>query len=134
MDRAGFEGWMDVYGRAFEGRDADLALRLFSPHATYQWGPFGDLLHGPQEIRDCWAIATGDPDETDFRFDYEILAVTEEIGIARWMASAARPAQGRRLHYDGVFAVALGADGLCDEFREWWNTRETPLDGTPGET
>jgi hypothetical protein len=25
-------------------------------------------------------------------------------------------------------AAALGEDGLCREFREWWNTSEVPLD------
>ena len=121
---------MDIYGRAYENRDPDLAAKLFAADARYRWGPFGDLLHGPQEIRDRWAAATGDGDEVDFRFGYEILAVTREIGIARWMASTAIPAEGRRIHYDGVFAVALGPDNLCHEFREWWNTSETPLDAS----
>ena len=36
------------------------------------------------------------------------------------------PFDGRRLLYDGVFAVALEGD-LCQDFREWWNTSEEPL-------
>jgi ketosteroid isomerase-like protein len=127
MDEAGFRRWMDAYKRAYEERDPDAAAKLFSGDATYQWGPFGDLLRGPQAIRDRWASAVGDQRETDFRFDYEVLAVTDELGIARWIASAAVPAERQRLLYDGVFAVALG-DNLCREFREWWNTSETPLD------
>ena len=117
---------MDAYGRAYEGRDPDAAARLFTDDATYQWGPFGDLLRGPDEIRAKWAGAVGDEGELAFRFGYEVLAVTDELGVARWIASADVPAEGRRVHYDGVFAVAL-RDGLCSEFREWWNSSETTL-------
>jgi hypothetical protein len=126
MDEAGFRAWMDAYKRAYEGRDPDAAASLFTGDATYQWGPFGDLLEGPAAIRDRWAKAVLDDRETDYRFDYELLAVTDELGIARWMASADVPDEGRRLLYDGVFAVAL-SDGLCTEFREWWNASEEPL-------
>jgi ketosteroid isomerase-like protein len=126
MDADDFRSWMDAYGRAYEGRSADAAARLFADDATYQWGPFGDLLRGPDEIRAKWAAAVGDEGEIDFRFRYEVLAVTAELGIARWIASADVPREGRRLHFDGVFAVAL-RDGLCTEFREWWNSSETPL-------
>src|SRR5207247_5154025 len=102
---------MDAYKQADEERDPDGAARLFSDGATYQWGPFGDLLHGPDEIRARWDSAVRDERETEYRFDYEVLAVTGEIGIARWLASADVPAERRRLLYDGVFAVEL-RDGL----------------------
>jgi ketosteroid isomerase-like protein len=131
MDEDGFRQWMDAYRRAYERRDPDAAASLFAEDATYQWGPFGDLLRGPAAIRARWAAAVGDSSETDYRFDYEVLAVTEDLGVARWMASAAVPARGVRLRYDGVFAVALGREGLCREFREWWNGIETPLTRAP---
>jgi ketosteroid isomerase-like protein len=127
VDHAGFKKWMDAYSRAYEERDPDAAARLFTDDATYQWGPFGDLLRGPEAIRERWATAVGDDRETDFRFAYEVLAVTDELGIARWMASASVSSEQRRLLYEGIFAVALGEDDLCREFREWWNTDEVPL-------
>ena len=67
-----------------------------------------------------------DEREREYRFRYEVLAVTDEVGIARWMASADIPEERRRLLYDGVFEVVL-RDGLCAGFREWWNTAEEPL-------
>ena len=118
---------MNAYKKAYEGRDPDAAASLFSEDATYQWGPFGDLLRGPDEIRARWESAVRDERETEYRFDYEVLAITDELGIARWVASADVPAERRRLLYDGVFAVEL-RDGLCRRFREWWNAGEAPLD------
>jgi hypothetical protein len=57
MDEACFRQWMDAYTRAYVGRDPGAAAKLFSDDATYRWGPFGDLLRGPGEIRDKWADA-----------------------------------------------------------------------------
>jgi hypothetical protein len=119
--------WLDAYADAFERQDPDAAAVLFTPDATYQWGPFGDLLHGPGEIRARWAAAV-DPPDTTVQFGYEVLAVTEAIGIARWIASHTYPPERKITRYDGIFAVSLTEESLCDEFREWWNTREDPLE------
>jgi len=109
---------MDAYGAAFAEQDADAAAALFTEGGTYEWGPFGDLLRGPDEIRAKWIEAA---DASTATFDYEVLAVTEEVGIARWLATHAYP--DKLLRYDGIFAVKLD-DGLCREFREWWNVKE----------
>jgi len=49
--------WLEAYGEAFERQDPDAGAALFTPDATYQWGPFGELLRGPDEIRAKWADA-----------------------------------------------------------------------------
>jgi ketosteroid isomerase-like protein len=121
-----FRRWLDDYAAAFEAQDPDAAAKLFTDDATYQWGPFGDLLRGPEEIRTKWA-ASVDPAETNVRCNLEILLVTPELGVARWIASHERADEGKIVRYDGVFLVSLTDEGLCDSFREWWNTREDPL-------
>jgi hypothetical protein len=89
--------------------------------------PSGDLLHGPEEIRAKWAEAI-DPREANVQFDYELLAVTDTIGIARWMASYTYRRERKIVRYDGIFAVSLTGESVCNEFREWWNSREDPLE------
>jgi ketosteroid isomerase-like protein len=117
--------WMDAYGVAFEEQDAGAAAVLFTPDATYQWGPFGELLRGPDEIRAKWEEAS-DPPASPVTFDYEVIAVTDSVGVARWLATHSYSVDGKRFRYDGIFEVALN-DGRCTSFREWWNTREEPL-------
>jgi hypothetical protein len=112
------------------GHDADAAAALFADDATYQWGPFGNLLRGPDAIRRKWAESMDSGAEE--RFEYELLAVTEEIGIARWIASSHLPAHPNVTHYDGIFAVRLSPDTLCTEFREWWNSQEQRRGEAPG--
>ena len=111
---------MDAYGEAFRRQDADAAAALFTPDGTYEWGPFGEILRGPDEIRSKWIEAA---DASDATFDYEVIALDGDGGVARWMATHAYP--DKLLRYDGVFVLKL-AGGLCREFREWWNVQEEP--------
>ena len=127
MNEAQLTAWMDAYAVAFEKQDAVAAARLFTPDGTYQWGPFGELLRGPGQIRAKWE-EVGDPPADRVTFEYEVIAVTDAVGVSRWMATHSYPDDRKLFRYDGVFEVALDGDGLCTSFREWWNMREEPLE------
>jgi uncharacterized protein (TIGR02246 family) len=98
---AQIESWLDAYGRAWEARDPEAAARLFTPDATYQWGPFEEPLPGRDAIRQRWAQAT--EAQKEVRFNYEVLASTEERVIAWWRVSLLRPGEGKRVRLDGIF-------------------------------
>jgi uncharacterized protein (TIGR02246 family) len=119
--------WMDAYRVAFEQQDGDAAAGLFTPEGTYQWGPFGDSLRGRDEIRAKWDDASNPP-ASKVTFDYEVIAVTQNVGVTRWLATHSYAGEGKRFRYDGIFEVELNGDGLCTSFREWWNSREEPLE------
>jgi ketosteroid isomerase-like protein len=125
MTEAELRTWMDAYTVAFNAQDSSAAANLFTEDGTYQWGPFGKLLVGRDEIRREWD-AHQDHDEVA-EMTYEVIAVTPAVGVARWIASHTNEREGRRHRMDGVFVVTLTEDGLCDSFREWWNAREEAL-------
>jgi hypothetical protein len=117
--------WLDAYRQAWEGRDPDAAAMLFTEEGTYQWGPFEEPLRGRAAIRDRWASAVAA--QAEVTFGHEPLAVGDGRGLARWWVSFAVPVARQRIRLEGIFQVALDEDGLCYEFREWWNAEETPL-------
>ncbi len=125
MTAAHLSSWLDAYGNAWETRDEDAAARLFTDQATYQWGPFEEPLRGRDAIRERWASAVAAQD--DIAFSYETLAVADDQGIARWWVSFIVPAAEMRVRLEGIFVIALDADGRCYAFREWWNADEQPL-------
>jgi hypothetical protein len=117
--------WLDAYGRAWERKDTDAFTGCFADGALYAWGPWSEPLRGRDEIaaRFVGAVAT----QQDIRFGHEPLAVTPDgRGIARWWVSTTDPATGDVGENEGIFLVTLGGDGLCSEFREWWNSRTLP--------
>ena len=60
--------------------------------------------------------------QEDIRFGHEPLAITPDgRGVARWWVSLQAPAENANVALEGIFLVKLNADGLCTDFREWFN-------------
>jgi len=117
--------WLDSYGRAWERKDTNAFVGCFADGALYAWGPWSEPLRGRDEIaaRFDQAVAT----QENIRFGHEPLAVTPDgRGIARWWVSTTDPDTGDVEEDEGIFLVTTGGDGLCTEFREWWNSRTRP--------
>lgn len=119
LDTAGLAAWLDAYGKAWETRDADLAITLFSPDATYQDMPFSPPHQGHAGIHAYWAGVTAD--QRNVEFDYSVIAVSGNTGIAHWSAAFDVASSGAHLKLDGVFVLEFAADGKCRRLREWWH-------------
>lgn len=119
MDRESFHRWLVSYGRAWMGRDPEAAAALYAENATYQVTPFDEPLRGRVAIYKYWnGIAKT---QEKIKFDFEVLALTAEQGIARWWASFVRVPPGFETKLDGIFLIALDSDGRCQSLREWWH-------------
>ncbi len=114
--------WIDTYGRAWERKDVDAFVACFAADAAYYWGPSWDEpLRGHDAIRARTAEAISQ--QRAVRFGHERLAITPDgRGLARWWVSL-DVAGGVIVELEGIFLVTLGEDGLCTDFREWWNER-----------
>ena len=119
MNEASFKQWLDAYGRAWESRDPQAAAELYANDGSYQVTPFLEPLRGRQAILDYWTEVART--EIDISFEYEILAVTERLGIARWHASFVRTPPGLPTKLEGIFVISLNAEGKCTSVREWWH-------------
>jgi nuclear transport factor 2 (NTF2) superfamily protein len=122
VDEGTFKTWLEAYGHAWETRDPDAAAGLFTQDATYHETPFDEPMRGHQEILEYWSEVPRS--QEDIRFSHEILALTEDEGIARWRANFRRVPSKTQVKLDGIFVVKLNGDGLCEEFREWWHKQE----------
>jgi ketosteroid isomerase-like protein len=111
--------WLEGYRLAWEGRDSDAVVRLFSEDATYQETPFTEPMRGHEAIRQYWSRVVVASQE-QIRFGYEVLAVAEVTAIAHWWASFVRVSSKGRVSLDGVFLLTFDAMERCHELREWW--------------
>lgn len=119
MEFGTFKSWLERYGCAWMARDAQAAANLFAEGGTYRVTPFLEAMQGRSAILDYWVHVT--ETQRDVQFGYEILAVTEEAGIARWWASFLIVPQGLQTRLDGIFLINLDDDGRCKALREWWH-------------
>ena len=83
--------------------------------------PFEEPFRGHAAIYQYWKGVTST--EQNIEFDYQILAVTAEYGIARWHASFVRVPPGLNTQLDGIFLVSLDTSGRCQSLREWWHKK-----------
>lgn len=122
MDETAFKRWLNNYGRAWENRDPAAAAELYAEEGSYQVTPFVEPMRGRTAIRDYWTGVAGT--EKDVRFGYEILVVTESIGIAHWHAWFEITPQGLKTRLDIIFVIELDANGKCVSLREWWHKQQ----------
>jgi len=122
MTEEALRSWLDSYGRAWETRDPEAVVRLFTEDATYQETPFVEPLRGRLAIADYWSRATGS--HTDVHFGYELLALDSNQSIAHWWCSFVRPPAKASLNLDGIFVLRFDGGGRCRSLREWWHRQE----------
>ena len=125
MDRQTFNNWLISYGRAWTSRDPEAAASLYADGATYQVTPFDEPMRGRAAIYEYWVGVA--KTEEKIQFDYEILAVTAEHGIARWWASFVRVPPGLQTKLDGIFLICLDDEGRCKSLQEWWQKQQNDL-------
>ncbi|MFW6093786.1 MAG: nuclear transport factor 2 family protein [Pseudomonadota bacterium] len=117
--------WLEGYKAAWETRDADKVVALFTEDATYQELPCAAPLEGRQGIRDYWTEATGGQQDVDF--SYQVLSVSGNTGIAHWRTNFTRIPSGSRALVDGIFVLEFTPNGLCESLKEWWHVQEQPI-------
>ena len=122
MESTTFNSWLQAYGTAWSHRNPQAAADLFTEDGTYQVTPFVEPMRGRSAIFDYWTHVA--ETERDIQFGYEVLAVTQEAGVARWWASFLIVPQGLQTKLDGIFLISLDADGRCRSLREWWHKEQ----------
>ncbi len=122
VDRTAFERWLSAYGGAWEDKDAEGFAALFVQDARYYWTPFQPPKLGRAGIAEAFSDATSR--QRDIRFGYEVLHCHGDEGGARWWCAFTRAATAQAVRLDGILKVTMSAEGLCEEFREWWHSDE----------
>ena len=112
---------MEAYRRAWETRDAALAIELFTEDATYQENPFGEPIQGHDGIRRYWEGATGS--HRDVHFRWQLVCSGEDLHVVEWQAEFTRADSGRRMELRGVMLLELRGERIF-RFREYWLRRE----------
>lgn len=122
MTHEEFKRWMEAYGKASEENDPQASANLFSEDAKYYETPFDEPMIGRDAIFHYWN--KGAQTLNDKESAYEILAIKDSLGIARWKSKFTIIESGKRLALDCLLAVEFDENGLCHTFREWWHIVE----------
>jgi len=114
MDGHQLAAWIDSYVDAWSTNEPADIVALFSEGARYYTAPWREPWEGHDGILEGWLEEQRD-DPGTWRFRYEVLAASGELGFVRGWTDYT---DGDR--YDNLWIVRLGPDGLCSEFTEWF--------------
>jgi ketosteroid isomerase-like protein len=123
MESSRFEHWLMRYKQAWETRDPDAAVELFTPDATYRVTPFREPEWYQDGIRRYWTRVTAD--QRNVQFQSTMLATNGDTGICHWHCEFDLESTGGHLEIDGIFVFDLLPDGRCQKFQEWWHEQLT---------
>jgi len=121
MNTEMFQSWLDSYGHAYEKKDTQAFKDLFTDDAIYYANPFTEPLHGHSAILDYFSNIFCSQDH--IQFSYEILSVSQDVGIAHWWVSFVQVSSKTKVKLDGIFVVSF--DGKrCKVLKQWWHWLE----------
>jgi ketosteroid isomerase-like protein len=113
MDHAAFQAWLDRYIGAWRTGDADDISALFSPDATYSYGPYREPVSGRDAIVADWTTDRDAPGS--WEAEYRPVAVDGNVAVA---TGESRYTNGRT--YSNIFVCRFDDEGRCSDFREWF--------------
>lgn len=123
MQKKDFNIWLSKLEKAWEGRNPQAAVNLFTEKVKYYETPFEKPHTSPKAILKLWSEVPSLQKNIDFK--YQIISFSKNIGIANWTAKFTRIQSGRKAHLDGIFLVKLNKKGLSTYFKQWWLSKET---------
>lgn len=109
---------LSTYIRAWETRDPDLIVTIFTPTATYHERILSDPIPDREAIRRYWETKVVES-QANIRCRLLSLYLDGDTAIAEWLAEFDDVPQGVRKRMREI-AVLTFEDGLISSLREYW--------------
>jgi hypothetical protein len=112
-----FRDWLERYLRPQENSDPEAVPELFANDGVYWWGPYSEPRNGAEAIYAHHKNALSHQEE--IKYSYEILATTEEYGLAKVNLTLKDLTPNSPGEYECIFKVYLNSENKCTLFQEW---------------
>ena len=117
-----------AWKRAWEDRDVDAFLALFTDDADFRPDPFAESIVGAAAIRAYWNDFAARTAHTEL--DAERLWVTDRSVLAAWHGATTLRASAERVRHRGFLAFDLDASGLISRLRGYPQERVVGTDSS----
>lgn len=117
MNEKQLKNWLGNFKDAWKQRNPEKAALLFSKDVIYYENPFSKPCNNWEEVLGLWEAVP--QNQKDVSFGYEIINITEKLGIVNWKVSRTKLPSNQKEFIDGIFLISLNTDGLCNFFKQW---------------
>ncbi len=115
---------IEIYGKAWETRDPELIITIFTEDATY-FDPKEPLNTGRDAIKQYW-ITKVIGEQDDIKFTLKHVWVDEDSVIAEWHATFKDIKRNLSIEMDEVAIFSVKGDKFS-ALREYYKTTKTSL-------
>lgn len=122
MNRDLFETWLNKLGRAWTERDPYAAAELFAKNVAYYESVFDKPCNSWNDVLNLWLVVP--KNQKHVTFDFEIINVSDDIGVANWKVTRTILPSNIKQKIDGIFLVSLNEEGFCTLFKQWRTVQE----------
>jgi limonene-1,2-epoxide hydrolase len=111
------EAWIEGYRTAWESRDSDAVITLFTPEATYRSNIFEEPHRGHDGIRAYWDSVTEAQSGVSVRMGRPF-ADGQRVTVEFWTNMKVA---GDEVTLPGCLLLDFDESGLCTRLREYWH-------------
>lgn len=119
--------WLKMYKVAWETRDLDLVVTLFTENADYRERHFGESLLGHNSVESYWRDRVFEH-QRDITVNHQVWGVKGNQCMTTWQASFTWVPINGIIQIDGVVRATFSEkrDGrlVCSQFHEWMDYDE----------
>jgi len=121
MTNKQFSDWLERLKNAWETKNPGSIVDLCSEEVLWYETPFSKPLKTKGDILKEWQSVLN---QENISISYKILCISENLGIAQWLATFTKLPSKQRVVFDGIFQISLNERGECVEFHQWFNSKE----------
>jgi hypothetical protein len=118
MNENNLKNWLKTLGDAWTSKNPDLIGSICADDVKYYENPFEAPRVGRQAVISEWQNVPNS--QRNITFNFDIIGITDGIGIAHWHASFTRIPEDKIDTLDGIFTIKLNENEMCTEFHMWW--------------
>jgi ketosteroid isomerase-like protein len=116
------------FKRAWEDRDPDAMLELYSEDAEFRVDPFVEPMSGLNAIREHWNAVVAAQDHVEF--DAERVWVSGRTVLGSWHVALTERASADRVRIRGFSTLELDDQGRIARMRDWPVRRVVGVDSS----
>ncbi|CAN5462500.1 hypothetical protein BH09ACT4_BH09ACT4_13540 [soil metagenome] len=117
------EKWLEAYKVAWETRDADAVVQLFTEDALYREMPYQAPFVGRAGVHEYWTQVTAT--QSDVKMHNGVVIVSGNRAASEWWVTMLNG--GAEVTLAGEFFLTFDEEGLCSDLREYWHYSEGRL-------
>lgn len=108
--------WAEAYGKAWEERDADAAVGLFTEDAEYRDSAFTEPYQGAVGVHGYWSTVTAS--QSDVRVKMGRPFADGNRAVVEFWTNMKN--EGQDVTLAGALLLEFAEDGRCRRLREYW--------------